>query len=216
MKIFGIDLEKLPRIKFSDPREARFVQITGGFITICFLLGIFPIAYQMFQTASKIASIKHQSRTAGEKIRSLPLLKIKQKSYLDQAADLEKQCYDREHISELISTVSEMAKEAGVVILSSKQFDYKPEQPPAAGENKIADLLLANSYYRPVFFRFILEAPYHHLGKFINQMETHEKLMRVFAMTVERDTEKASAAKLKIELDLMALEKTEQGAVAQK
>ncbi|GEM_PF-3159006 len=197
MKVFGIDL-KLPDIKFVDPKEAKFVMITSVIVLIAFLFGVVPNTFQLFQISSKMSQMKAKSRTAEEKIKNLPRLRTHRKNYVEQISNLEKQFFDENQVSELISIVSEIAKETGIRILSSKQYDFKGE-----------DLVSKNPYYKPVLFRLELEGKYHNFGKFVNSLENSKKLIRVSDMTMEKDEEKKD--KLKIELSILVFQKVGQG-----
>lgn len=197
MKVFGINL-KLPEIKFADPKEGRFVLITGGIILLTLLIGILPNIYGLVHVSSKMSQMKAKARVAEEKIKNLPRLRSNRKNYTNQISGLEKQFFDLDQISELIGTISEMAKESGVVILSSKQYEYKSK-----------DEVSKNRFYRPILFRLKLEGAYHNFGKFVNLLENDPKFIRVTEMNVEVNEEKKS--QLAIELSILTFIKVEHG-----
>lgn len=197
MKLFGINLS-LPNLKFMDPREARFVIIAGLVIAATMLAGIIPNTYQLIQVSSKMSQMKSKARTAQEKIKNLPHLRESRKNYIEKITTLENQFFDADQISEMIGIISELAKEAGITIKSSKQYEYK-------GKDDISK----NPFYRPILFRLELEGGYHNFGKFANLLERHSKFIRISEMNAEQSEEKKG--KLAMELSVLTFLKVGPG-----
>lgn len=198
MKLFGINL-KIPEIKFADPKEAKFMMIATGVIAITLLLGIIPNVFQLVQVSSKMSHMKATSRMAQEKIKNLPQLRKNRKAYIDQISNLEKQFYDEDQVSELIGSVSEIAKETGITINSSKQYEYKGN-----------DAITKNPFYRPILIKLELEGKYHNFGEFVNRLERNSKMIRIYEINIQRG-EETKKDKLEIELSVLTFLKIGQG-----
>ena len=173
MKVFGINLN-LPDIKQADPKEMKFLAVTGSIIVIILLVGIIPNVYELFQVSSKMSQMKSKSRIAEEKIKNLPQLRNNRKAYVSQIVDLEKQFFDVDQVAELIGMISELAKESGIAIISSKQYEYKG-----------SDAITKNPFYRPILLKLELEGRYHNFGKFVNLLERNPKLILISEMSIE-------------------------------
>ncbi|MBI4971417.1 MAG: type 4a pilus biogenesis protein PilO [Candidatus Omnitrophica bacterium] len=189
MKVFGININ-LPDLKFADPKEAKFIAMTGGIVLVALLIGVVPNIYQLFHVTSKITQMKSKSRIAEEKIKNLPQLRNKLKAYVSQIDELEEQFFDVDQVAELIGMISELAKESGVIILSSKQFEYKGN-----------DVVAKNPFYKPILLKLELEGRYHNFGKFVNLLERHSKLILLSEMSIEQSEKKKDA--LAIELSIL-------------
>ena len=197
MKVLGINLS-LPDLKQLDPKEMKFLVVTGSIMTIILLIGIIPNVYELFHVSSKMAQMKSKSRIAEEKIKNLPQLRNNRKAYVAQIVNLEKQFFDVDQVAELIGMISEIAKESGIAIISSKQYEYK-------GSNAITE----NPFYRPILLKLELEGRYHNFGKFVNLLERNSKLILISEMNIEPSEKKKD--KLAIEVSILTFLKIGEG-----
>lgn len=197
MKVFGINLN-LPDLVQMDPKEKKFLMVTGSIMLIILLVGIIPNVYELFHITSKIAHMNPKSRIAEEKIKNLPQLRNNRKAYVAQITDLEKQFFDVDQVAELIGMISEMAKDSGITIISSKQYEYKG-----------SDAITKNPFYRPILLKLELEGRYHNFGKFVNMLERNPKLILVSEMNIEPSEKKKD--KLAISVSILTFLKIGEG-----
>ncbi len=76
----------------------------------------------------------------------------------------------------LIGDVSDLAKKAGVKVISFKQKNYSETFPNGFCE-----------YFKPLYYEFVLESGYHEFGKFVNYVENNDIYLKVLKISIEKN-----------------------------
>lgn len=178
MKVFGINLD-LSKQKLSEIKYFKFLLSVGCVIFLIVLIGIIPNLAQLASVSGELNSLKSRSSTAYQKIRNLPQLRANEKKYLSDLEQIEKRFFAQDQAADLAGILSEIAKNSGVAILVSKQREFK-----------LNETISKNPFYRPLLFKLQMEGNYHDFGKFVNQLERHDKWIQVQGINMMRSEER--------------------------
>ncbi|MDD5084720.1 MAG: type 4a pilus biogenesis protein PilO [Candidatus Omnitrophica bacterium] len=159
--------------KLKDRRFLLRVAVNAAVFLILIFAFILPALGTRSNLKKQLSKAKSEIKTAQRNIADLPKLKADEKMYLANIETIKKALYTEAELDNVISAVSEMARESNVLIAVSEPENY-PEELPKDFE----------SFYKVSVYRLECEADYHSFGTFISKLEAGEKLLKIIRLTI--------------------------------
>lgn len=181
-------------------KDKRFL-VRLGINAVIFLVLVFVLILPTFKSRgglkAKLDGLKSQIQIARTNIANLPKLQEEEQGYRKDIATVQNTIWSESEAANLISILSELARESKVVITGSEPEDY-PEDFPEGFQN----------FYGAKVIHLECEADYHAFGTFMSKVESYERLIKVIRFVV---TSFEGMEKERIELSLAVFSTTETG-----
>jgi Tfp pilus assembly protein PilO len=195
----------MAQLKIEQPQVAAFIEwakkldrktlIQNGIICITFFSFIFffflPVHSKRNGLKGENLQLANQVRQASGKISQIPRLKEQKDMYGTRIEKMRKKFFEPEEKDQMIEVISTIATELSVQIIASRPSDQEFEMPAEYGQ-----------MYGTISYDLTVEATYHNLGTFINELEVFERHFGVYHLIVSKS--RANPLLVQAQLTLVA------------
>ena len=197
MKLF--DAEKLKsHLKLGkDKKEVAILIVLVIVLALVLYIFLFfkPALTSLTELLPKVYNKNAELKTALMDITNREVIKKKRDSLVLKVDEYEKMLPGKKEIPKFLESLSEVAAESGVKILSIKPIkltDKEREQ---------------SAIYQEVPIQISAKCGYHQLGKFLEHLETGPRLMKVSDIEIEGGTKAVTEHNVKLMITTYTLKK---------
>ena len=163
---------------FKQADRKTIIKLGVGIVAcvLILVLVVWPAWISRIILKQKIKAIKEQMVSLDELNRGKPELVKNRAEYQKVIKEVRERLFKPGETSLLLGTISKMAVEAQVAIVSSNPKDQNEEFPSPF-----------NKKYESALYDITVEGGYHQLGNFISRLESNAKILRIQNFHLESD-----------------------------
>ncbi len=171
----------LDKAKTLDRRTWIIISSVALVLVLFLVFVAFPAWILRFDVKRKAHDIGTNITSLENLVRRKPDLEKKKIDHLEFIKSSQEHLFKSQEMALLLGTISKMANETGVAIISSSPKENVQKFPPPF-----------DARYEAGQYDFMVEGGYHQIGAFISRIESNSKLLRVeaFGLTPHSDTTK--------------------------
>lgn len=183
-------------IKTRDKKS--WIKIGGGAVAALVVLFVFVIPGWITRplVKNKIKSLEIQISTTQTLFKRKPELMRNKEEFYNFLSQAKARLYKPGESSLLLGSISKLAQESKIAIISSSPKDFQGKFPEPF-----------NQTYEANAYDFSAEGGYHELGQFISKIESNPKLLRIELFSLKPEEEVANKHMLHMSLSAVSFKK---------
>ncbi len=170
------------------------IGISSGVGLVFFIFICIPAWITRFEIRGKIENVKSQIYNLENLSKKKPELMKRKDEHIAFIQQAKEHLFKSEEMAMLLGTISKIANETKVSIVSSSPKEQMDKLPPPF-----------DAQYEAGQYDFMIEGGYHDIAAMVSHIESHPKLLRIQQFTLRSITEKGKESQPMAELTVSAV-----------